>query len=419
VITLEEKVRAAAEATALEITPDSIPDWPDFAIRAGSGRERRALTARWHMRVLAPLAAAAAVAAVVALAVGISGQTQARRAPGAPAAAAGSLSCTRPDSQCIPRYYLDIKGIIRDRITGASDATVRLPRPYRTIDAIAGAADDRTFVLAAQTEKGYPGPYPVRLFLARFNAADRRIMLSALPIPDIGPGPELNGLAVSPDGSELATAVSAGSNRTESVLSVYSLTGRLSGRPDKVWESPGAIGDSPYDPSGISWSSTGTLAINWVTGKAPTSGIRLLDTASPGGSLLAHSRFVVDSQSTMGGAFSFACDGVLTPDGTTIVAALSRQISLPSSTSKPVFQEEIEEYSAATGRPIRTVDRRTGHVPYVSETLEWTNSSGSVLVVALSPGRGKAPVFGLLSGSLFRSIPDAPTPDELSLALAF
>jgi hypothetical protein len=414
-ITLEERVRAAAEATAREITPDSIPDWPDFAIRAASGRERRALTARWRTRVLAPLAAAAAVAAVIALAVGISGRTQARRTSVAPAAAAGSLSCTRPDSQCIPRYYLDIKGIIRDRTTGATVATVRLPRPYRTIDAIAGSADDRTFVLAAQTDKS-DGNYPVRLFLARFNPAARSVTLSALPIPIIPGASLLTGLALSPDGRKLATAVQADPRRVDAVVTVYSLASPSSAPVVKVWQSAGTIGASPYDAGAISWSSTGMLAVNWETGKVATSGVLLLNTAAPSGSLLARSRFLLHTETSNGKDLAFAWDGMLTPDGTRIVAVLERMLG-SSKPGHPVYESEVAEFSAITGKLVRYLYRVTGR--NASETLEWTNTSGSALVVGAPPNRSKPQVFGVLSGNHFRPIPGAPAPNAEIATLAF
>jgi hypothetical protein len=412
-ITLGDRVRAAAEATAQEITPDSIPDWPDFAVLAGSGRERRAPTTRRHFRVLAPVAAAVAVAVVIALAAGISARTRSAGNTGASSAAGVSLSCTRPDSLCVPRYYLDLTGVIRDRITGAVITTIRLPRPYRAIDAIAGAADDRTFVVAAQTEKGY-GPYPVRLFLARFNPADGSATVSALPIPAIGPAPLLTGLALSPDGRQLATAVLNGPDRNDSLVSVYSLTGGRTLGPVKSWQGSGTIGLSPYDSGSISWSGGGTLAINWEAARSsnlqlPTEAVLLLDTTAPSGGLLAHSRFLLNSEPADPADPGLAGDGLLTPDGTKVVAVTTtiRPIRAGQHLA-PRLWTEIEEFSAQTGDPVGYVHRITASSP--DETLEWTNSTGSALVVAAPPRAGRPAVFGVLIGNRFYSIPGAPTP---------
>jgi hypothetical protein len=383
----EDQLRYALRESAEEIPASRIRP---LRLPAGAKARRRLPT------LFAPVAAAAAVAAVIAISVTVAGHTAGpagdRKSPlpGPP------VSCTAPSSGCIPRYYLDLKGVIRDRITGATVATVQLPRSYRTIVTIAGSADDRSFVLAGHAKKGYGTP--VRLFLVRFNPATRAVTVSALPIPDIGPGPTFAAMALSPDGSELATAVTSGSF-SSAVLNVYSLTGRLSGRPGKVWH-------SSYNPTSLSWSSTGTLAL-----KSATKGIRLLNTAAPGGSLLAHSRLAIGSYSTLGGSAFVITSGVLTPDGTKILAVLWRQ-----DRATPVLEQEIEEYSAATGRPIRTLDRATGQVPYVYETVEWTNSSGTALVVSASPGPGKVPVFGVLSGGRFHPIPRAPAASLQTLA---
>jgi hypothetical protein len=392
----ETDIRAAFRALA-----EQAPDADSVMATITTPSPRLAAARRRSVRLLAPVSAAAAVAAVIALAVGISGTKQPVRSP---AAAAVSFSCTRPDSACIPRYYLDIRGSIKDRITGATVAVVRLPAPYHFIDAVAGSADDQIFVLAAQTRKAY-GSRPVKLFIAQFDPAHRSVTVSALPIPvpQTSSAPVLNGLALSPDGRELAIGDANVPQPVDSTISVYSLTGRITGRPIRVWQGQGAVANSAYDPSGLSWSSTGMLAINWLTGTKSTTGIRLLNTAAPSGSLLAHSRFVVDSWGT------FSWDGVLTPDGARIVAVLSG--SQPS-------REEIEEYSASTGEPVLTLDARTG-VPGDDETLEWTNSSGSLLVVAQPPSPGKATEVGLLGGGKFRPIPGAPAPTGSWFEIAF
>jgi hypothetical protein len=397
----ETDIRVAFRALA-----EQAPDAETVLAAVTAPSPQLAAARRRSVRVLAPLAAAAAVAAVIALAVGISGTTQrARRIPAPPAAVlpAVSFGCTRPDSECIPRYYLFISGSIKDRITGATVAVVHLPQPYHVIDAVAGAADDRTFVLAAQTRKAY-GSRPVKLFLAQFDPARRSVTVSALPIPvpQTSSAPVLNGLALSPDGRMLAIGDANTPTAADSTISVYSLTGRITGLALRVWQGVGAVANSAYDPSGVSWSSSGMLAINWLTGQKPTTGVRLLNTAAPSGSLLAHSRFVVNSWGT------FDWDGVLTPDGARIVAVVAG--SQPSA-------EQIEEYSASTGKPVLTLDARTGIGD--GETLEWTNSSGSLLVVAQSPGPGKPVEFGLLGGGEFRPIPGAPAPTGSWFEIAF
>jgi hypothetical protein len=84
-----------------------------------------------------------------------------------------------------------------------------------------------------------------------------------------------------------------------------------------------------------------------------------------------------------------------------------------------VSRYEIGEFSATTGKLLRTLYPVSGQLPRVEETLEWTNASGSVLVVAAPPGPGKPAVFGILSRAGLRHIPGAPAHDEDIATLAF
>ena len=85
--------------------------------------------------------------------------------PGGPAGPASGTSALRS----VPPYYIALAGqpdtpehaVIRASATGAVLATVKPPRPYRSFTFVSGAADDRTFVLAAQrwwnVTSGTPG----------------------------------------------------------------------------------------------------------------------------------------------------------------------------------------------------------------------------------------------------------------------
>jgi hypothetical protein len=409
----EDDIRAAFRALAEE-APHADSVLATITIPRADPSARRG---RRPVAFLAPVAAFAAVAAVVALAVGLTGRPGSSTVPASGSKPLPWPGCTRPDSQCVPQYYLDIKGAIRDRITGAQVASVQLPAPFTTIQGIAGSANDRTFVLAG----GAGSSGPVRLFLARFDPVGYTVTVSALPIPEIPAASLLTGLALSPDGRRLATGVLAGSNRSTSVLSVYS----LAGGPPKVWQDPGTIGESLYDSSAISWSSSGMLAINFQAPGSETVGVLLLNPASPAGSLVAHSRPVV-LRSPSAHLF-LAWDAMLTPDGSKLVAVLQGLARAPGhiirdgkvvGVTEPPTLYEIEEFSASTGRPIRAMYRVTGQNPEVIETLEWTNWSGSV-VVAGAPYRGRAGVLGEVSGDQFRAIPGGPQVDQQVIIVAF
>jgi hypothetical protein len=189
-------------------------------------------------------------------------------------------------------------------------------------------------------------------------------------------------------------------------------------------------------------------------------GIRLLDTAAPGGSLLAHSRLVLSASQP--GEFRLSGDGVLTPDGKTIVAPMQRPESLPASASNPTLEtptgstttpdvtpdlvttptpnvtptagapfnilplpveSEYKEFSAATGQSIRVfpVRQRTIYAP-----IRWTNSAGSV-IVAVAVTRDDHAKLGLdtdyeyvvLSGRQFVPIPGVVSSGVTVVGLAF
>lgn len=87
------------------------------------------------------------------------------------------------------------------------------PPPYATFVEVSAAADDRTFVLAAQKlaycTAGRVPPVPAtKFFLLRLDPGHGRpgagATLTTLPIPAIPAGTAVSDFALSPDGSRLA-----------------------------------------------------------------------------------------------------------------------------------------------------------------------------------------------------------------------
>ncbi len=109
--------------------------------------------------------------------------------------------------------------VVRASATGAVLATITAPRPYRTLTWVSGAADDRTFVLAAQRwwriTRGKGGlaaeqrdsDTRVRFFRLRLGPSGRVAQLTTLPLPEKPQAAQLAGIALSPDGSKLAIAL--------------------------------------------------------------------------------------------------------------------------------------------------------------------------------------------------------------------
>jgi hypothetical protein len=312
----------------------------------------------------------------------------------------------------LPPYYLALvrhgtasggaikfEVVVKNTVTGATLATVRPSKPYWTFGAITGAADDRTFVIAAETPPVSGLFSPTRFLLARFHPSTGKVTLSTLPVPKVPLADILTGMALSPNGRKLATAVLTGKHRATARVSVYSLaTGSV-----RSWQSTGTIGDGEYDSTSISWSRSGRLAFDWL---GTDSGAWLLDTHAAPGGLLAHSRFVV-AESHAG--WSFTQDAVLTPDGRRIVAPVWRPTSPPPGVGR------FEEFSAATGKPVEILDP----VNRSLLALEWTNSTGSLLVAAVPPKPSKQQVFGVVTGNKFIPLPKAPAVSGQTADLAF
>jgi hypothetical protein len=302
----------------------------------------------------------------------------------------------------LPRYYVALTPfgksspaikdelLVKSTLTGKTLATVRPPKPYWTFGEIAGAAHGRTFVLAAETTPVNDINSPTKFLLGRFHPSTGAVTLKTLDVPEVRLAQLLTGMALSPNGKKFATSVLTGKNRDISRVSVYSLA---SGSV-RSWQNTGTLGYGPYDPSSISLSRNGTLAFNWV-GLKPSNGVYLLNPRAAAGSLLAHSQFKVGA---IGKVWNFNDGGVLTPDGKTIVAPLWK----PS--AAPPGEGEFQEYSAATGAPVKVLDR----TPYIPDMVFWTNSSGSVLVVRDQAKSGGRAIIGVVCGRQFVPLPGAP-----------
>lgn len=397
---VEERIRGAAEAIARAIPEGSAP-----ALRAPAGpgqpatpHRARTLHGPAGRRVLAPLAAAAAVAAIVV--------TSVLAGTGGP----GSNRAVGPGQALrqVPRYYMTLVmhgrlqyppqyAVLRNAATGALVATVRPPSPFGTFTAVAAAADDQTFVLAAQPRlPAQPGMGPTKFYGARFSPADGKVQLSPLPIPTLPAHIRWSDLALSPDGTRLAVAIPLGSTGLQ--ISVYSTT---TGR-STVWRDHGlrnSHSDNAYSPV-LCWTRGGRLAFtDWFSGQRQ--GIWLLNTTLPGSSLLADSRFAIPSAQP--GHWSLTTGPILSPDGTTIIASMGRN-------SPNGITDEFQVFSATTGRELRAL----WPLHLGSGLLVWSNPSGTVLVAVASERVGlsssRAPYLGVLSGNRFTPIPRAPTP---------
>lgn len=410
---LEDTLRTAMRETGEEVAPHSVPPLRLRGPRRRLGLPRFAARRRWSAW-LTPLAAAASVAAVVAASLAISatfhGHTPgsphaARRGPhGAPVGGPAAL-------RAVPPYFVDLPGNwqarqaqVRSTVTGRTLATVRPPAPYRIFSWISGAANDRTFVLAAQRywhiapgnrgarAEGLDNTTPTVFFRLTFHPGSGAAQLTRLAVPGKIQSAQLAGLAVSPDGTKLAL------DYRQSIEVVTLATGAVR---RWVWPGNGWIGNwKPYGQI-FSWSADGkTLEFQqWGGGKdGKDDGIttvRLLDITAPGSSLKS-ARTALTFPTRPGGLNFSDLNTFLTPDGTRIVTA----------TQSPA-RGAITEFSARTGQPILAEDE-FAPLPGWQDVL-WAGAKGKALVVQDPRGKGskygRAEILGVLAGNKFTPIP--------------
>jgi hypothetical protein len=394
----EHDLRSALHVLERE-TPDTGQVLSQVAARTSA--KMSAPGRRPGRRLLAGAAAAAAVIAVAvaaALLVPLRGQT----AP--------------PNTSSVPRYYMALVlgsnpttarpgyAVVKDRITGRTVATVRPPSPHTGFIAVTGAADDRTFVLAAAPITA-DSIQPVKFFYARLNPADGAVTIAPLVLPGFTNSNFYN-MVLSPDGTKLAVA----SHQMTTGIKVYSLPSGTA----KTW----SVNVHTGFPFPVSWSRAGTLAFAWVGW--PPSGISgaayLLNTNQAGGSLLADSRraFCAVTVRQPDNAYNYGPDGAfLTPDGTTFITGVPQPIPVgqrpPACRSRGlvITRPELEEFSVRTGRATSVLYASTNHSHFAAVSpVYWSNPSGSVLVV-YAQTRGFHGTYGILTGSTFTPIPGA------------
>jgi hypothetical protein len=416
---LESRLRAAAKATAEEITPGSIPPLslakpqPRRPDPAGRGRGR----AGWP-RVLIPLAAAASVIAVVATSLAIGSGTNGHR----PAKATSQASVVAS----LPPYYVQLAGnnpnttvlqpwhaAIHATSSGATLARVAPPPPYGTFVSVAGAGDGHTFVLAAEkwaVQRADGGSSqraePTKFFLLRINPVTGKPRLTALPIPAEPASVGLSGMALSPGARRLAVAVDG----ERGVQRIQVFTVATGSEQQWTWPGGGAITNHAGNNGQVlSWAADQrTLAFQVWQGN--NIDVRLFNTASAAGlrgSTVAVNfpGAAVDSPRgdvTFGGTSAF-----ITPDGAMIVCATTSTRRWSTTTTEVGFSE----FSASTGRAVRTLDPRryAGNPLLQTQDVLWTNVSGSTLIAVVDvagaqPGKYRLQI-GVVTGKGFTPLP--------------
>jgi hypothetical protein len=400
-MSVEDRVRAATQARAAQIRDiRPLADLPEVVpSRAPRGRGWSA----WA----APAGAAAAVAAVAALAVSL---TAVRHTPNPPANPGTSPAV----SGTLPEYYAaldDPSGPITQTLPGQhqTPASVRVgddrtgqliaivkPPEGETFAGLTAAADDRTFVVAAErfpVQPVFASVNPVAWYLVRLTPGSARpATLTRLPIPGEPAGTQVSAIALAPDGSELAVMAQRNvwSGRTGPLtIRLYSLTTGTSVRTWTVDTNgfPAGFGwyYGRYSNTALSWLDGGrTLAItdgiNTSASGPPFSDgfsqvtIRTVDADSPSGNLLAVSKVVFHVPN---GA---DCDTVqLTGDGKTVLCGKYGGNTVKRSAA---YAPKFIAYSVATGQSRLLYQLKGAYEIGVADVL-WASPTGAELLGAV------------------------------------
>jgi hypothetical protein len=277
-------------------------------------------------------------------------------AAGASASAAGAPAASAP-------FYLesgwDTVSVING-FTGRQEAAIAAPRwagsfpwvGHTTWYPCGAAPDDRTFMLCGTRQ------YDV---LRLGDDGKPQSTSAPADIPEAARNTGSNGdpeFAVSSDARLAAVTTSTG-------IMVLSLVTAAT----RSWTIPPGDGD----PTSLSWAGDRFLAFQFASqsGDRAAGGVRLLDTQSAATSALTASRLVISGENKLAGGITGLFNPVITPDGSTIVAAAWTGFLVA----------ELAEFSAQTGRLIAVL-MPAAHMPgsgYPCQAL-WTDASGAHLI---------------------------------------
>ena len=458
--------QARFPATSGQQTPPSAPAGtlapagPPVPGGLGRGRGRSPSSRSPWPRRLAPVAAAAAIVAIIVTVLMTAGNPKPRAGatggptPGTSApkagptpvtSAVGSRSHPTPDSSAsgtvrpttsasnisagltyalggrVPPYYVWLndpgnapsEATVRMTATGAVLATIKAAAADGTIASVTGAADDRTFVLDEQPfVYNIPGAdqtrQPRTFYLLHLSTDGQPASVTKLPISEPS-GAAVNGVALSPDGTELAVAVSPNNVESEPELTELKLYSVATGAVLRTWDADGGIGFSLDDPEALSWTSDQqTLGFTWVGhGLSPQQGEWLLDLSLSGSNLLSNSHQVTSLGNTAGTPHSqstLTCDEdiIVAPNGSSLICGAVAQIGSPN--GGDTVETAYFEYSPSSGKVIKNLAQSTlPNAGLWTVDVLWSNPSGSVLVGEI-PTTGNGAVV-MVTASGFTPLP--------------
>ena len=427
-MSVEDRVRAAARARAdlvTEIRPLELPAARPLGLPFAPP-PRRGVT--W----LAPVAAAAVV---IALAVTLVAVRHTAGPPPVPATSPAVSPAIAAIEKTVPEYYAEITPassvIVGDDRTGAVIATVSPPGGGSFVG-VTAAGDDRTFVLDTQADgDGTHAWYLLRIAPGASDPA----RLTPLPIATLPGADQIDGLALSPDASELAVFYQAyGSFQSEGAYKVlsggphgpftlrtYSLA---TGKALRSWTTPASQSEaisskasvSSDNEVGLTWTDDGrTLGFLFSPFTTPTDE-RALSVTAPGTDLIADSRVVLAQANALP-----ACDGAmtLTTDGKTTICGV-RSYAPGGGCTAP--KAEFALYPVSTGKLGGVLYRDQSLCRTADAWILWARSASSAIGGLAVYGSGRNPTIttGVLTPGKFTPL-DVRNAGSLGLsgAIAF
>jgi hypothetical protein len=392
---------------------------PGGAARPGSrGRGRR-----WRSR-LAPVAAAVAVAAVAIALVTIKDVPNGRVASPSPSTTSTGPAGKSVSIPGVPEYYVAWMQadtpylVVGDTATGKQVGLLGEPHHVYLEEIYGAAADDRTFIAMGDRLGGADGGTAVWYLLRIDPGGKIPARLTQVPIP-VRQNPA--GVAISPDGTELAVAL-AGSPAT---VRIYSIA---TGKVLRTWSAtiPGAVAVESWTASGgssqftaarvLRWSSDGRqLAFAWNS-----TAIRVLDASAPDGNLITSSSLLAAIGTTGSKASSVTCNASLgwqlIEGGHGVICGGSAHTNLPQTSgactgSARTLVGFLQETKGGQGGiPMSLADFETECSAqagdYDGAYLGWASADGSTVIGSLLwDGHVR---FGVFRDGRFTSLPALP-----------
>jgi len=394
---------------------------PGGAARPGSrGRDRR-----WRSK-LAPVTAAVAVAAVAIALVIIKDVPNGRVVSPSPSTTSTGPADKNVSIPGVPEYYVAWMQadtpylVVGDTATGKQVGEVAEPHGVYLEGIYGAAADDRTFIAMGDRLGGPDGGAAV-WYLLRIDPGGRTpARLTQVPIP-VQQNPA--GVAISPDGTELAVAL-AGSPAT---VRIYSIT---TGQTLRTWSAtmPGAVAVEPWAASGRSSQFTAARVLRWSPDGQQlafawnSTAIRLLDVSAPDGNLITSSSVVAVIGTTQTKVGGYTCDASqgwqLVAGGQGVICAGSMQAKLlptgvdsggactPSQRTVIGFLQESSADQGDVAANLADVEPECSTGYPDGAYLGWANANGSVVIGSLVWDEHVR--FGLFRDGRFTPLPALP-----------